>query len=51
MPFRNEPADTIFGHSGQRDGWVFTNLQNAYGEYLVTVVSDAAEIFEIVHDP
>lgn len=34
---------SMSGHSGVRDGWVFTNLINAYGTYRATVTTKSAE--------
>ena len=39
------------GHSGVRDGFAFTNLQNAYGRYRITVYTRNPERFEIIYSP
>ncbi len=35
------------GHAGNRDGWVFSNIQNASGDYQVSVHSEKPETFEV----
>lgn len=33
---------TMIGHSGKRDGFAFTNLQQAHGKYLLSIVTRKA---------
>lgn len=41
----------IEGMSGKRDGLIFTNLQNAFGEYVILIVtSEADEEIEIIYN-
>lgn len=43
---------SMTGHSGNRDGFAFTNLQNAYGLYKVSVLSKKPEAkFEVEVEP
>jgi hypothetical protein len=42
---------SMFGHSGTRDGYAFTNLQGAYGSYIVSSTSTKPEKFTVEYDP
>ena len=42
---------SISGHTGIRDGFAFTNLQNAYGSYKITALSKSPSVFEVGVEP
>jgi hypothetical protein len=37
------------GHTGKREGFVFTNLPSAYGTYRITLVSEKKDKYEIIY--
>jgi hypothetical protein len=50
IPQRNGPS--MEGYSGIRDGYAFTTLMNAYGEYVLTVFSKTPlEQFRLIYEP
>jgi len=40
----------IYGHTGRRDGYAFTNLQNAYGDLQLDIISREPEQFHIEYE-
>lgn len=41
---------SMTGHSGKREGYVFTNLINAYGSYKIIVFTKKIEHFSLIYD-
>jgi len=39
----------MVGHSGKREGYSFTNIPNAFGEYRLQILSGEAEQFELIY--
>lgn len=38
------------GHTGKRDGFAFTNLPDAWGQYMLKILSQKPEKYEIIYD-
>jgi len=48
MPMR--AGGWMEGMSGKRDGYAFTNLQNAFGNYEVHVITSKAENLQLIYN-
>jgi hypothetical protein len=48
MPMRT--GGYMGGHSGKRDGYIFTNMPNAYGKHELIIVTTQPENIQLIYN-